>query len=492
MPPDGAALMLSRVGSELFWTDDEVGLMHLLDEALHDTVDQDQFFFVILTAATAGGGFRFSRAAIFLREEPGGRVHGVMGIGPDDAAEAGAIWSSLAREDPPLRRMLAGYHHFAWQGAFNRRVRSLVFPPLAGDIFSRVIAGRDAFIVAPPYEDGLVPAPLARLVLEGQFVASPVIGREARVAGVLIGDNAFTLNAVNERQVRLLSFFGERAGSMVELVRTNRELAAHVRALRDAYRRLYLARRRLSESESLAALGRAVAAIEHEIKGPVSSIGMMAARVRHLSAAGSEAEKLGEEIYRKSLSLHDFIVRNLAGLRRKDDAARCDDLNGLVRAVLREARPAAGDGPAAVGVRVNCHPAPPPVSADAQQLRHALVNVLDNSFHYAAARPGGGGLVTVETVVERPDVLVLVGDNGAGIAPGQEELIFKPFFSTRAGGTGLGLSLARQLIEAHGGRISARPGGGGAGVRFEIRLPVAGGRGHRPAGGNREEKNTAG
>ena len=78
---------------------------------------------------------------------------------------------------------------------------------------------------------------------------------------------------------------------------------------------------------------------------------------------------------------------------------------------------------------------------------------------------------TAPTVLDdRPAIRVSVRDNGPGLAPEQRPRIFDPFYTTRTKGTGLGLPIARRIVEAHGGRIAAGEGGG-PGAEFVITLP---------------------
>lgn len=103
---------------------------------------------------------------------------------------------------------------------------------------------------------------------------------------------------------------------------------------------------------------------------------------------------------------------------------------------------------------------------------HVLVNLLENAHKYS---PPGAPL-EIRAGPAEGGVLVEVLDRGAGLEPGEEERIFEKFYrghaGTQTGGTGLGLSICRGIIEAHGGRIWARPRpGGGAAVSFT--LPIS-------------------
>jgi signal transduction histidine kinase len=112
-------------------------------------------------------------------------------------------------------------------------------------------------------------------------------------------------------------------------------------------------------------------------------------------------------------------------------------------------------------------PALPVVQADGDLVCQVLVGLLANA---AEATPAGGEVV-VRARAENGSIALAVADSGPGIAPELRARVFEPFYTTRPNGTGLGLAVARQIVEAHGGRIDVadRPGGGAC---FTILLPT--------------------
>jgi len=109
----------------------------------------------------------------------------------------------------------------------------------------------------------------------------------------------------------------------------------------------------------------------------------------------------------------------------------------------------------------------PPVDHDPNQVNQVLLNLLLNAIQ-ASDQPGA-----VHVTLERDgdDVTIVVADKGKGIPPENLHNIFRPFFTTKGQGTGLGLSLARRTVEAHGGRIDVASEVG-KGTRFTVRLPL--------------------
>ncbi|HWS02102.1 MAG TPA: ATP-binding protein, partial [Gammaproteobacteria bacterium] len=112
----------------------------------------------------------------------------------------------------------------------------------------------------------------------------------------------------------------------------------------------------------------------------------------------------------------------------------------------------------------------PPITVDVFKLEQALGNVLRNAVQ---AMPQGGVLRVTTRLGDTPNtVIACIQDSGAGIQGDDPDAVFRPFYTTKPGGTGLGLALAQRIVEAHGGKISARNAIDGGAV-FEISLPCA-------------------
>jgi two-component system nitrogen regulation sensor histidine kinase NtrY len=110
------------------------------------------------------------------------------------------------------------------------------------------------------------------------------------------------------------------------------------------------------------------------------------------------------------------------------------------------------------------------VSADPEMLEHALINLLHNAIDAVAKTPGPRIEISSSWLNER-QIGITIADNGCGVAAGSIDQIFVPFFSTKPGGSGIGLSLSRQIALAHGGRIAVEHRTAG-GSMFTVILPV--------------------
>ena len=227
--------------------------------------------------------------------------------------------------------------------------------------------------------------------------------------------------------------------------------------------------------DRLAALGRFTSSVAHEIRNPLTGI---AAGVQYLS------KSLNEGPQRENL---DFI---LSEIRRLDRIVQ--DLFDVThpRKLLRRAAPLensirraiqsleAGLAPRGIAIAVEVAPALPPVSHDADQLQQVFINLIKN-----AAEASADGATVRVGVAPRPasarghraatpaGVVARITDHGSGISGEHLKRLFEPFFTTRAGGTGLGLYVCHEIIKRHGGALEVQSEIG-RGTTFTVELPL--------------------
>ncbi|MDB4967226.1 MAG: integral rane sensor signal transduction histidine kinase [Myxococcales bacterium] len=222
---------------------------------------------------------------------------------------------------------------------------------------------------------------------------------------------------------------------------------------------------RLIRSERLAAVGKIAAQITHEVRNPLSSIGLNAEMLEEETEG--EAKKLARAIVKEVDRLTEITEQYLRFARLPRPKLEREDLGTIVSSLLSFLRQELEGR----GVRVEAHvdPSLPQVAADEHQLRQALLNLLRNA---ADAMVDGGQLTMTARQVDERTVELIISDTGEGITPEDLPKIFDPFFSTKEGGTGLGLALTQQIIVEHGGKIevSSEPG---RGTTFIVSLVAA-------------------
>jgi signal transduction histidine kinase len=205
--------------------------------------------------------------------------------------------------------------------------------------------------------------------------------------------------------------------------------------------------------------------IVHEVKNPLGIIKVSAgglrkrARDRDDDAAAELASCIEDEADRM-----DATVRRLLELARppQPQLSPCD-VGQVIRHTLDRLRPDLSAAGILVDVALG---EAPRVSADAEELRRALFNLFLNARE---AMPTGGKL-SVRLRSDGDGVEIDVEDTGHGMDEATRRQLFRPFFTTRHGGTGLGLALVKRVVEDHKGaiRVDSRPG---EGSRFTVSLP---------------------
>ena len=230
----------------------------------------------------------------------------------------------------------------------------------------------------------------------------------------------------------------------------------------------------LLHASRITTTGELVGALAHEINQPLAAImsNAQAAR-RYLNAPVPDLTEIGEilgDIVKEDARAGEVIHRLRALLKKSaieleslDLNSVFNEVNGLLHsdAVIRN-----------VNVSLDLEPNLPMVRGDRIQLQQVALNLILNAFEAMSGCPRGERRVLVRTWRKESDVLAAVSDRGRGVPDGDAERIFKPFYTTKPQGLGMGLSITRSIVVRHQGRIwvENNPGGG---ATFSISLPAA-------------------
>lgn len=308
-------------------------------------------------------------------------------------------------------------------------------------------------------------------VERGDLAAAPQIVRRDEM-GQLADGLAHMLHRIresHEENARLLARInGFNQDLQLRVADATAELADRNEALHRAHELLFDLQRQLGRAQRLATLGQLAASIAHEIGTPLNSIAV------HLQLL-ARSPGLSEQDRQRLVTIDGQIQRLVATVQARLTAtrgeARClksTDLNQLVRSITDLMSPILAAKRIAVGLALDGPPLM--VQADEHQIQQVVLNLLTNAVD---AMPTGGSL-GVATGVSDSLASLRISDSGPGIPPELRGQIFEAFFTTkeRGGGTGLGLPICRQIVEAHEGTIQMTdtPGGG---ATFVIHLPRA-------------------
>jgi len=325
---------------------------------------------------------------------------------------------------------------------------------------TRVAAGRRA------EGDGPAPEEVAAILGVDAFVAVP-LRTGSRPVGLLLADNAITLREITDEDVDMLELLGLQAAHAIERAHLTDELAKQVASLETATQELRKNQERLVQAERLSAIGEMAARVAHEIRNPLVAIGGFARALLQRAPHPDESTRESLEIIVDEVRRLESIVSEVLEYSRpvaprigKVSLARLTaEAVDLLRWELDDA-----------GVRVALGEAHGPcaAAADRDQLFQAFVNVLRNAIH---AMPRGGTLaIDVRSLTH--GVEASIQDSGAGMPPEVLARVLEPFYTTKTNGSGLGLTIASQIVRDHHGelKIDSREG---EGTTVTFRLPAA-------------------
>ncbi|MDD5434590.1 MAG: PAS domain S-box protein [Nitrospira sp.] len=223
------------------------------------------------------------------------------------------------------------------------------------------------------------------------------------------------------------------------------------------------------QSEKLALVGKMSSQIAHELRNPLVPIGgfarLIAKRLDDSSPLKNYANIIVKEIDRLEKLLHNILYFT----KEIKPILQPVNLNGLISELLNLYKDTFTEK--MIKTSISLSPEIPEIPLDPSIIKQAMINILNNSIQ---AMPVGGALTIDSTIVEKAEkkyVQVIIKDTGSGIHEDIRKHIFDPFYTTKIQGMGLGLTLTKEIVDAHGGEIDVESKEG-KGTAFIIRLPV--------------------
>ncbi len=222
--------------------------------------------------------------------------------------------------------------------------------------------------------------------------------------------------------------------------------------------------RELAERESLEAVNEFAAALAHEVRNPLTHIRLDLQEIEEQLPDGSASRELQGRVIQDLERLNAVVEGALQTARSGRIQPQAMDLRDPMTAAVRAARP----GAEAKGVSIDWIPPEErcPLVGDSGALEQTFLNLLMNAVEFSPA----GGVVGVSISAEATTWRIRIRDRGPGLGAEDPEVPFQPFYTTRPGGTGVGLGVARRIVVAHRGAVRLLPGAEG-GTVAEVELP---------------------
>lgn len=222
--------------------------------------------------------------------------------------------------------------------------------------------------------------------------------------------------------------------------------------------------RELAERESLEAVNEFAAALAHEVRNPLTHIRLDLQEIEEQLPDGSASRELQGRVIQDLERLNAVVEGALQTARSGRIQPEAMDLRDPLSAAVR----GAGRGAEGKGVTIGWTPPerPCPLVGDSGALEQTFLNLLLNAVEFSPA----GGVVGVSISAEETTWRIRIRDRGPGLGAEDPEMPFQPFYTTRPGGTGVGLGVARRIVVAHRGAVRLLPGAEG-GTVAEVELP---------------------
>ena len=292
---------------------------------------------------------------------------------------------------------------------------------------------------------------------KGEIIPTEISVGTYKKKGSVIGINVMHRDITERKQMeRKLQEYAEHLGDMVE----------------ERTKELKESQERLIKSERLAAIGELATMVGHDLRNPLTSIQNACYYVK-MKFGASKDEKLRKmfEVVGKEINHANSIIKALLDFSRvkKPELKKVDIISSIQDAIAQL------EFPENITITTKFSKVPT-IEADPDQLRRVFQNIALNGIQ---AMPNGGEL-TVSTRKNGDLVEVFFTDTGVGIPEENMDKLFTPLFTTKAQGVGLGLSICKNLVESHNGRIELRSKVG-EGSTFTVKLPI-----HQNNGGEKQ------
>jgi signal transduction histidine kinase len=247
--------------------------------------------------------------------------------------------------------------------------------------------------------------------------------------------------------------------------RQKRKLEKTNQQLSNVYRELQNNFEQMKRAERLYALGQLSAGLAHEIRNPLAGIEGAALLVRNDSGSAQKREECLAIIQKECRRLKRLVSNFLEFAKPRSPQYRRVQLESLFDSVIGLASHAIGHEP--IQIHKVLAPNLPSCSCDPEQIQQIILNLTINAIQ---AMPEGGEIV-LAAAKQGENFLLQVIDQGRGVEAGLLDKIFDPFFTTKENGTGMGLSVAHQIVAQHGGSLTAKKNER-QGMTFSVWLPL--------------------
>jgi signal transduction histidine kinase/putative methionine-R-sulfoxide reductase with GAF domain len=418
--------MLSTVANQAALCIENSGLM--------ETLDIDEILRLVLEGVTKNIGF--DRARLYLVNQKRNALECKMAVGIDEERIKGIT----LRLDPKE------------------------------SIVARSIFEKQPFVIPDAAKDPRVNSILKEKFNLHSLVVIPLLVKE-RVLGAIAADFVEPSKSITKEALESVMVYAQQAGLAIHNAFMYQELKAFSLQMEEKIQKttadLRKTEAQLIRSDKLAALGQLAAGIAHEIRNPLTSINILIHSLTENYPAGNSSREDLKVIEEEINRINEIVDQFLRFAKPAPPLFAKAEVLSIFEETLQLLRPQIEKYQ--ILVQKEFQPLPP-ILMDREQMKQAILNLLLNAIQ---AMPAGGQLALKGHVPEGNRwVQLSIRDSGVGIPAEDINKLFDPFFSTKEGGVGLGLSITHRIIDQHDGKIEVESAPG-KGTLFTVWLPVS-------------------
>jgi len=423
----------SKTEEEMLTTVANQAAICIENSGLMETLDIDEILRLVLEGVTRNIGF--DRARLYLVNEKKNILECKMAAGVDEEKIKGVVLSLNPMDS----------------------------------IVVRSIVEKKSFVIPDADRDPRVNPVLKEKFNLHSLVVIPLLVKE-KALGAIAADHVEPEKNITTEGFESLMTFAQQAGLAIQNAFMYQELKTFSQQMEEKIRKttadLRKTEAQLIRSEKLAALGQLAAGIAHEIRNPLTSINILIHSLRESlpseNSHGEDLKVIEEEINRINETVDQFLrfAKPASPLLEKAELIPIlEETLQLLKPQIERRR---------ISVQESFRSLPP-IAIDREQMKQVVLNLLLNAIQ---AMPEGGRLGLSAAMPDDHEWIQLsIQDSGVGIPPADMDKLFDPFFSTKDGGIGLGLSISHRIIDQHHGKIEVESAPG-KGTRFTIWLPI--------------------
>jgi signal transduction histidine kinase len=442
--------------------DFQMNLLSQVSESIQRDDQIDRILHMVLTGVTSGSGLGFNRAMLFLLDEKTNTLEGKIAVGPDKMDEAIEVWNSVTTFGDDIIKQIKHYDEKNEKGKhLIESVKNTKISADGANILAISMMKQENIHVYDSQNDTRLDEETRKLMDVREFVVAPLISVN-RSIGVIVADNKFNQTPISSDSIELLSMFCFQAALAIESYN-------NLHMIKKEMLKIKARQEAMVESEKLAAVGRIAMHIAHEIRNPLVTMGGYARRILQLnkdfSKNSDQIIKAANVVLKESERLEKTLSNVMDFTKSATFIMEFHNVNDIIIDTYELLKNLFQDKKIVFTLELGEDL--PMIKCDFNQLKQMLLNLLQNALDSTPPE----GKIEILSKLESGNVIVFVRDTGSGILDDDINKVFEPFYTTKATGVGLGLSIVKKIILDHSGEISVRNRKSG-GVEFKVSFPL--------------------